>query len=597
MSAPEYITLLTHLRGAGGSTSLLAGTRSRLYVNTGLDGNWRVLRTKAGGYHTEPGVAKTRWRTAQVGNIVLLTNGVDKPEWWAIGGSADEATGNSTNLIDDLVALDISSVKVLGEWRGFAFIANVTAEGSTYANRIYWSDFNDPLSYTPLPDSIAGYVDLSADERVLGMGPIGGKYRVYTDKAIYDVNLVGGDEVFNFREIYRGPSVMRFENSLVSTGAAHVYGGEDTLYTLGEFDRTPRRIDWLHKAAGAIYNGVTSDLLGGIPDESFGAFGPINRSACHTLVGGYDEAEMMLWYSWAAEGETVPSQSLVVQLDLGKASIVDTGFSAFCAHIPSYQRTVRRWLSDMGICEATPDIGEGNPNPSVFSENTSLTVIRNTNESPTEGVAAGSLCDLLNADPDLEDSCENCGSGFKFVMASAQDKCLKEYDPDFYAREICVTAEESRSGLEWTETDHPTTVADYDQEGYVSFIQTDAQDMGTPANKTVSRLTVEYDAADVPDVEATYLHAFVGYGAQPRSIVWQDSTARPIDRLSPDTEAVMLAKNQRPNRMATFPFFRTGSQLAFRIMIADAAKAPVVGGETSLNEMAVTMRGSHGDYF
>jgi hypothetical protein len=32
-------------------------------------------------------------------------------------------------------------------------------------------------------------------------------------------------------------------------------------------------------------------------------------------------------------------------------------------------------------------------------------------------------------------------------------------------------------------------------------------------------------------------------------------------------------------------------------MISDAAKGPVKGGSAALNEMNVSIRGSHGDYF
>ncbi len=59
----------------------------------------------------------------------------------------------------------------------------------------------------------------------------------------------------------------------------------------------------------------------------------------------------------------------------------------------------------------------------------------------------------------------------------------------------------------------------------------------------------------------------------------------------------MLANNIRPNKVASFQFFRTGSQIAYRLMISDAAKGPVKGGSAALNEMNVSIRGSHGDYF
>ena len=609
----EYITFLANMRGEGGDTRLLAGTRSRLFSNTGLDGNWRVLYDKGGGVKPEPGVPETRWKFAQVGGIALFTNGTDFPVWWSHEGSADSAYGNAAQFVDDLVALDITVVRVVGAWRGFMFLGNTVTEGSVNVNRIYWSDFNDPLSFTPLPDSLAGYIDLGADERVLAMEPIGGQFRVYTDKAIYDVNLVGGDEVFNFREIYRGPSALRFQNSLVNLGSIHIYAGEDTIYALGELDRSPQRIDWLFKASGAIYDGVQPEYLGGVPTNTFSAYGKVNRKACHTVVGGYNEEDRQVWMSWCADNEIVPQRTLILQLDTQKACIVDAGFTAYCAHLPAYQVSVRRWLGDLGICDPKSadqlDAKEGNPFPTIYTEDQSLDYIRNSTENYLLPSSSGSLCQLTDANPDLEPDCTPCANGYKFIMASAQDKCLKEYDADYYAREICVSLEANRTlpTSSWTSTDHPTTstcrtgannyYVEYEDRGYVTILQTDAQDMGGPTNKTINRIAVEYDAPDVVDSKAAKLHADVGYGAQPRQLIWQDSTPRPIDRLSTEAEAALIAANKRPNRMATFPFFRTGSQIGFRIMVADENKGPVVGGAVSLNEMSVGMRVSHGDYY
>jgi hypothetical protein len=182
-------------------------------------------------------------------------------------------------------------------------------------------------------------------------------------------------------------------------------------------------------------------------------------------------------------------------------------------------------------------------------------------------------------------------------MASSQDKCLKEYTPDVYARTYCTTDPNNRSGLAWTSTNHPTTVVNYADYGYTTLIQTDSQDMGTPNNKTISRIAVEYDAPDVPDINAALLHVDIGYGSQPHRLIWQTSNPRKIDRLSSQTESQMATDNIRPNRIATYQFFRTGSQVGFRLMIANSSRNPVIGGSSSLNEMSVSMRSSHGDYF
>lgn len=596
VASPEHVTMLGNMRGDGGDTRLLAGTRSSIYCNTGLDANWRKLLSGMGGTIPQAGAPETRWKFVQVGAIAIFTNGLDQPYWWSFEKEPDATTGMSAELVDDLVAMDITSVGCVGAWNGVVFLGNCITEGFVAKNRIYWSDFNDPLSFQPLPDSLAGYVELNADEKVVAMEPIGGQFRVYTDKAIYDVNLVGGDEVFNFREIYRGPACLRFENSLVNLGDFHVYGGEDTLYVLGPLDRTPRMLDWMHRAAGAIYRGLPADLLQGIPSTSLQAFGPINRRACHLLVGGYDEHNGTLWYSWAADEEVVPVHSLAMHMKLGAACIVDAGFTAMCSHIPSYTTSVRRWLADIGACQPYPMLNEGNPAPRIYSANASLLYIRNSTENPSTAATDGSsLCDLANDNPAIEPDCTPCGNGYKFIMAWSQDKCLKEFTEDYCARQRCDTPEASRSGLPWTEgatPNHPTTPVQYSDVGYVSLIQTDAQDMGSPLNKTVNRASVEVDVPNVPDSDPAFLHCDVGVGSQPRQVSWAISTPRRVDslRVLPGVSTI------RANRFATYPFFRTGSQLAWRLMIADQSRGPVLGGLCSLNEMAVSVRQSHGDY-
>lgn len=222
--------------------------------------------------------------------------------------------------------------------------------------------------------------------------------------------------------------------------------------------------------------------------------------------------------------------------------------------------------------------------------------IRNTNEDPDDPVEMCSLCDIIGNDPSKEPDCNPCQNGLVFVMASAADKCLKMYDPDYYARESCSTPEESRSGMTWTATDHPTTEACYTESGYVSILQTDALDMGSSVNKTVNKVAVEFDAADVPADSGARLHVDLGYGAQPRQLIWQGSQSRAVDRLARGTDQQLLAANLRPNRVASFPFFRSGSQIGLRLMVADEWRGPVKGGEVSLNEMTVSMRVSHGDF-
>jgi hypothetical protein len=596
----EHITFLFHMRGDGGSTRLLAGTRSRLYSNTGNDGNWRILYEEAAG-DREGAVPETRFRAAQLGNIAIITNGFSRPLWYGYEAAPDPVTGGSARLIDDLVALGITSARVVSEWRGFAFLANTVTEGEINLNRIYWSDFNAPLDWIPLPDSLAGYVDLAADERVLAMAPLGGQFRVYTDKAVYEVNLVGGAEVFNFRELYRGPEAMRFENSLVNLGDIHIYAGESSLHTFDQFERSPRTHDWVYRAAGAIYEGVKPEFLDGLPEGTMDSFGPLNREFCHNFTGGHDEANGLIWFSWPCndDADGVPTKSLVLQPSQRRACFVDAGYTAFAAHVPTYGTTWRRFLGDIGACLPIPLLGEGNPMPRNYVPNPNLQYIRNPTEDPSLPPAENSLCsEWLKGDdgrvaPAIPD-CTPCGSGWVFVAASSADRALKMYQDQVFFRERLTNGVIPTP--EWSTGDHPTFAGDYVEDGYISFWQTDAADMGSQRNKTIQGVVAEYDAPADPDGGGEgKIHVQVGYGSSPRNLLWQDSAAREIQRPYTDSEeASYRSGNVRPNTKATFPFLRTGAHIAVRMIIGDAEKRAVKHCPISVTETILKVRPSHG---
>jgi hypothetical protein len=380
VGAREAVTFLYELKGGisdaggtSGSNRLLAGTRSRVYVNTGLDRNWRCVGFGFGGGEKIPKTtsAAVRWRCAQIGNIAILTNGGDRPQWFSYGEEPSpildddgNPTGDYTQAmepVDDLIALGVTSAAVIGQYRGCMFLGSVVMEGFTYKHRVLWSDYNAPLDWTPLPNSLAGYVDLSADEEIMEMAELGGSFRIYTTKAIYDVNLVGGDEIFNFRRLWAGPEILRYRNSLINMGDQHLWAGEDRIYYLTESDRRPRFADGLYAASGAIYRGADPRNLQDLDATVLTPFGPLEPSACHNFIGGYDSVRKNAWYSWPTAGHATANMSLVWNRITNRATLCPRGFTAFVTHQKTYGASVRRWLADEGVCPAKPLWDEGNP--------------------------------------------------------------------------------------------------------------------------------------------------------------------------------------------------------------------------------------------
>jgi hypothetical protein len=160
----------------------------------------------------------------------------------------------------------VSTAEFVVEFQGFMFIGNVVMDGIRIKNRILWSGFNDPLQWIPGGESLAAFQDLGSSETIVGMKTIGGKIRVYTDKAIYDGVLVGDSTlaqaglVFAFKEVYRGTAVPKFKNTLIATKNHHYFLGEDEIYRMAEYDTEPTAFEWMHRACGAIFEGTPAML-------------------------------------------------------------------------------------------------------------------------------------------------------------------------------------------------------------------------------------------------------------------------------------------------------------------------------------------------
>ena len=569
----EAITLLYEAVSVGGRRKLVAGTKSRLYVLNERSGNWRILLDGQSGAYASDNCecAQRRFKVAQVGNIVIITNNFDEVQTWEIDAGPSGCDMWSTEFIPDLQGLGIQKAGVVAAWRGFAFLADVQLNGEHHGSRVYWSDLNDPRTWAPGGGSIAGYVDLGLGERVTNIAPIGGQLRVYTtrgdEKAIYTVAIVGGTEILSFDEIYRGPDGVEYENSLVNTGSAHVWFSSSGIMTLGEYDRTPQRIDWIYKADGVFYNGLPGEWVRDF--DGLSGFGSVNKEFCHNVVGGYNSERKQIWFSWPTDSNHCANMSLCLNVVFKVANLVDHGFTAFLTYRPDYVLALREFLAQYAGCDPStmlmPKEGEALPvEPMYFPA-----YIRNYGEDPDAPADANSVCGYLGGQT-LEDICGSCGVDSVFVMASALDKTLKEFTPSQYFRERYV-----ESNVIY---DCPQTVdGSYALDGYYSMMQGDAADFKEKVEKIINKLHVEFNAESQTTPNLLYVH--VGFGAQPSCLSW-DRTLRTI-KLECITEKSRLqqkARNIRPNEIPSFFCYRRGVFLAWRFFVKGTGGGSCFGG-------------------
>lgn len=596
----ETINMLYEASSISGDRKFLIGTKSKIAVLNERAGSWRLLADGLGGPYSDSrncGCPTDRWKTAQLGNIVLFTNDIDPVLSWVMDSGPSGCDDWSVDYVQDLLALEIRRAKVVASWRGFVFVANIEQNGRRYSNRIIWSDYNSPLSWFPLGNTLAFTQDLADGDRVVAMETIGQQLRIYTRRganqtAIYDVMVTGGETTFTFQEVYRGPDGLQYENSMVNRGDVHNWLSESGLMELGPYDRTPIRIEWMHRASGVIYEGLSGTKLGDLAPFALtfdngdwtnaNGFGAINKNACDAAIGFYDSKNKALWCSWPTGVEVCPNMSLRFNLQYQTAGLVDHGFTAGCMMRPNYSQSVRDFMAEFVGCDPESFLVSKEGWPYSFpSAITPPAYIRNETEDPDLPVDQNSICANVGQLV-IDDLCAGCDAHSILVMASAQDRTLKQFSEVSYYRERYVGGEPLLSCPY-------TTDGVYVNDGYFSVLQSDSDDYKQKEEKEIRRAQVDFVALD--QVPASQLSFDISYGAQPRCMTWDTSAAdRELKCLTSESAAEHQANNTRASSLASYNFFRRGAFIGWR------AYTSGTGGGSCWNKVALQLRNAQGEW-
>jgi hypothetical protein len=573
-SSPEAITMHAQLTSACETRLFVAATSSRVYVSTGAASNWRLLADGLGpASPLVPGpYSGTRWQYCQMGNYVLFSNDYDPVLAWRIGDEPECWQAWSAKYVLQLLEIDVLRAGCIAAWQGFVFVGDLETSFGRQCSLIHWSDFNSPLDWLPGDESASGFIDLGRGEKVLRLEPIAGYLKVFTDKAIYNVLLVGGDEVFRFQEIYRGPDTLAFRFAFANCGDSHIYLTTTGIVELKTYDNTPTRVEWLHRASGLMFRGLDGRLLAQYPG-AFKAFQGMNTVLCNQIVAGYDSCRKEVWFSWPTldcdEGDSEHRRrmSMVLSRIYQHASLVDHGFSSFCNFVPILNESVRDWMVRIGACT---------------QEQTSQYVVPkegvpcNQPNPPFEPISPADpdhLCDQLAQDMtkvDVKQLCRECSTPCAFSMASLTDFCLKELAPDHRYRERWT-------GTEWVD------------EGYELLIQSESTLLSVSNDKRVTRLEVDYSQGT--DAKPLNLHSQIGVGAMPMCPVFWDSDPFPLD-CSP-IAPVNGEAHARSVGPISYPYYATGRYVTWRLYISSGENGETdyspVGGVVDFNRVALTL--------
>lgn len=317
----EPIIFLHECTRDDGNRYLFDGTKSRLSVLDEATGLWTDLATGKGAY-------SSRWKAAQLQNVLYFTNDVDNILSLDLSALDDFTTvAAAMSEITELKTLmKITAAKVIIQYQGFLVLMNVVYDGERHSTRVAWSNQNDGMDWDPAAvEPLTGFQDLTYGDDILGAAQMHGQVYIYTRRGIWKM-WPSSDEttVFLFSQIYSEPlnqkGCLFYPETLISTGSEHWYMSRDSICRFDPYIPAPEIPDWLDMASPPIFSTLDTAMSG---------------TQCALPVACMVPSKDEIWFSWPTGNLTVNNWTLVASYAQKTADLVDAGFTAFC----NYRRT------------------------------------------------------------------------------------------------------------------------------------------------------------------------------------------------------------------------------------------------------------------
>lgn len=580
----EPITMLAESESSRGIRTLWAATRSRIARLNETTGNWKIIASGMGG-GAGTDCSGRRFRCANVGDYMIFTNNYDRPKVHRL----EQPPFDSTLIADipDLEVIGLTKAAVIWAWKDIIFLADVEMDNERVPNRIVWGDLRNPTSFDPSkPESIAGYRDLNYGERVLAALPTqAGTCMVYTTEGIWEISAVGGNQVFQWREAYPGKKsdytgILKYEGTLIDIGGEHLYMAKDGIYAFDPYRSRPEQIAWLHRASATLFENLDRD-----------------ECAAHIAFVHGDEA----FFSVKRVGDACPGLTLRIETNYKVADYIDHGFTAATNFRSQPVPSIRDFILDKRICTLAgmktafedyeisgPFVNEGLPAPfatpsaafapeSFYTQTTQAIGDVTTEDWERETADTDSLCALLG-ELSIDQICQRCEGVSALIVASSQDWCLKEMNPDVFYRERCVNT----SAVGTTSSDgYTSAIGSYILDGYNSLLRF------SPMFTDEAMVCVEVfklKAVPVYQVSPAILRLRVGISGQQADpnddnclIVWTDCTTRELKCLTRKTSEQHKATKTSPSEDIKWKFHHFGRNVFLEFKITGT------GGDCTLS--------------
>jgi len=151
------------------------------------------------------GAVTNIWNGGVLGEIPIINNGVDEPQYW------DGVTSRFKDLTNWTAG---DKCKTIRPFKGYLMALNVTKSGSQYPHTVKWSHLADAGAVPSSWDHTDATVDAGEKHLIDSTGEVldGGELRdafiIYKEDATYVSRFIGGEYVFSFDKLFKTSGIL-----------------------------------------------------------------------------------------------------------------------------------------------------------------------------------------------------------------------------------------------------------------------------------------------------------------------------------------------------------------------------------------------------
>ena len=292
-SCPIVPYFVTNLEISGANYWIVGGL-AKIAVHNGV--LWTDITRASSDYSA---TAKENWTATVLGGILIMANGFDVPQFWAISAGIPSVSTKMADLTN-WQATNYFSFSVRA-FRTFLIALNVSKAGTPYTTLVKWSTEAATQTLPTSWDETLATVDAgeySLEDtrgRILDGLPLGDSFMIYKEDSTYMMTYVGTPFIFSFRQV--SPTVGALAKNCVAE-----YDGGHFLFANGDmYINDGQRLKSIlpHKMRDFVFNNINGDEY----EKSFvvADYGNTEMWACYVSSANVTNAQCdrALVWNWA----------------------------------------------------------------------------------------------------------------------------------------------------------------------------------------------------------------------------------------------------------------------------------------------------------